>query len=143
MIDYQTPLEQDIPGVVVLAAVSRQWSDGEAILQQLKTSGQLGGVVIVGLGTNGPISATDFDNMMGIVSGASRVVFVNVVVGQPWQGEVNSVLAQGVARYGNAVLADWASLEAANPGWIYSDGTHLPIDGAGAQALAGLIASKV
>jgi hypothetical protein len=68
---------------------------------------------------------------------------VNVVVGQDWQDEVNGVLAAGVARYPNAVLADWASLEAANPGWVYADGTHLPIDGPGAQALAALVASKL
>ncbi len=143
MIDYQTPLQQDIPGVSVLAAVSRQWGDGEGILQQLKSAGQLGAVVIVALGTNGPITTSDFDAMMSVLSGASRVVFVNVVVDQPWQNPNDNVLAAGVARYPNTVLADWASLEAANPAWVYSDGTHLPIGGAGAQALAALIASKV
>ena len=143
MIDYQTPLQQDIPGVSVLAAVSRQWGDGEGILQQLKSQGQLGAVVIVALGTNGPITTSDFDAMMSVLSGASRVVFVNIVVDQPWQNPNNSVLAAGVARYPNTVLADWASLEAANAGWVYSDGTHLPIGGVGAQALAALIASKV
>jgi len=61
MLDYQTPLQQAVPGINVEAAVSRQWSDGETILQQLKAAGQLGAVVIVGLGTNGPITDADFD----------------------------------------------------------------------------------
>jgi len=47
-----------------------------------------------------------------------------------------------VRRYPRAVLADWNTLATQNPSWVYSDGTHLPIDGQGAQALATLIAQK-
>ena len=142
MVDYETPLQQDIPGINVQAAVSEQWSAGEAQLQQLKSEGQLGAVVIVGLSTNGPISSTDFADMMSILAGASRVVFVTVHVDRPWQDPNNAVLAAGVQQYHNTVLAGWYDLATQNPGWLYSDGTHLPIDGPGAQALAGLIAAK-
>jgi hypothetical protein len=143
MLDYATPLQHDVPGIDVDAAVSRQWDAGEAILSQLKSEGRLGATVVVGLGTNGPITAADFDRMMSILAGATKVVFVNVVVDRPWQDPDNTVLAQGVAGHHATVLANWASLEAAHPGWVYSDGTHLPIDGPGAVALAQLIASKV
>ncbi len=143
MLDYQSDLQTDVPGVDVEAAVSRQWSAGEQLLQELRSEGRLGSVVVVALGTNGPITSADFDAMMSVLSGASRVVFVNVVVDRPWQDPNNQVLASGVARYSNTVIADWYSLESQNPGWVYSDGTHLPIGGAGAQALAALIASKV
>jgi hypothetical protein len=143
MIDYQAALEHDIPGVYVDGAVGRQWIDGETILGQLKSSGGLGAVVIVGLGTNGPITDSDFDAMMSILSGASRVVFVTTHVDQPWQDQVNQVLESGATRYPHVVIADWATLADQNPEWLYSDGTHLPIDGVGAQALAALIASKV
>ena len=143
MLDYQADLETDIPGVDVEAAVSRQWSEGEQVLQQLRTEGRLGAVVVVALGTNGPITDADFDSMMAILAGASRVVFVTIVVDKPWQDPNNEVLRSGVARYANTVIADWSALEAQNPGWVYSDGTHLPIGGAGAQALAALITSAV
>jgi hypothetical protein len=142
MVDYETPLQQDIPGINVQAAVSEQWSAGEAELQALKSEGQLGAVVIVGLSTNGPISSTDIAAMMSILSGASRVVFVTIHVDRPWQAPNNAVLAAAVQQYPNTVLADWYSLVEQNPGWLYSDGTHLPIDGPGAQALANLVASK-
>jgi hypothetical protein len=141
MIDYQGDLQTDIPGVNVNATVSRQWSDGEAILQSLKAAGQLGSDVIVGLSTNGPITDTDFNNMMAILSGVTRVVFVNVHVDREWQDANNAVIATGVARYPNAVLADYASLAAQHPEWFGPDGTHLAIDGPGAQALASLITS--
>jgi hypothetical protein len=142
MLDYQTPLQQDIPGINVQAAVSEQWSAGEQELETLKSEGQLGAVVIVGLSTNGPIASSDFDAMMSTLSGASRVVFVTVHVDRPWQDPNNAVLAAGVSQYPRAVLADWYGLVSQNPGWLYSDSTHLPIDGPGAQALANLVASK-
>ena len=143
MLDYQDPLKSSIPGINVNASVSRQWSDGESLLQALKTEGQLGADVIVGLGTNGPITDSDFDNMMSILGGASRVVFVNVHVDRPWQDPNNAVLANGATRYPNVVVADWATLAAQNPQWFGEDGTHLAIDGPGAAALASLIASTL
>ena len=143
MLDYQDPLHAAIPGIDVDAAVSRQWSDGEFILQTLKSDGQLGADVVVALGTNGPITDSDFDDMMSILGGASRVVFVNVHVDRPWQDPNNAVLANGAARYPNVVIADWATLAAQNPQWFGPDGTHLAIDGPGADALAALIASTL
>jgi len=143
MLDYQTPLQSDIPGIDVEAAVSRQWGAGEQLLAQLKAEGQLGAEVIVALSTNGPISATDFDDMMSTLQGASRVVFVNIHVDRPWQDPNNAVLAQGAARYPRVVIADWASLAAANPQWFGADGTHLAIDGPGADALASLITTTL
>jgi len=143
MLDYQDPLQTSVPGINVNASVSRQWSEGESILQTLKADGQLGADVVVALGTNGPITDTDFDNMMAILGGASRVVFVNVHVDRPWQDPNNAVLANGAGRYPNVVVADWATLAAQNPQWFGADGTHLAIDGPGAHALAGLIASTL
>ncbi len=143
MLDYQDPLKTAIPGVNVDASVSRQWSEGESILQSMKTSGQLGAQVIVGLGTNGPITDADFDAMMSILNGASRVVFVNVHVDRPWQDPNNAVLANGASRYPNVVIADWSTLAAQNPGWFGADGTHLAIDGTGADALAVLVATTL
>jgi hypothetical protein len=143
MIDYQTPLDADVPGVAVEASVSRQWSDGERVLSFLKLGHALGAEVIVGLGTNGPITNTDFDNMMSILSGASRVVFVNTHVDRLWQGPNNAVLADGASRYPNVVVADWATLAAQHPEWFGRDGTHLAINGPGATALAALVASKL
>ena len=125
MLDYQDPLKTSIPGINVDASVSRQWSEGESILQTLKADGQLGADVIVGLGTNGPITDADFDNMMSILGGASRVVFVNVHVDRPWQDPNNAVLANGATRYPNVVVADWATLAAQNPA-VVRGGRHPP-----------------
>jgi hypothetical protein len=71
------------------------------------------------------------------------VVFVNVHVDRPWQDPNNAVLASGATRYHNAVVADWATLAAQNPAWFGADGTHLAIDGTGADALAQLVATTL
>jgi len=143
MLDYQTPLQAAVPGISVDAAVSRQWDTGISILEQLKAQGQLGAKVVVALSTNGPITDADFDQMMSVLSGASRVVFVNDHVDQPWQDPNNAVLAAGAARYHNVVIADWATMAAQNPSWFGADGTHLAINGPGTAQLAALIANKL
>ena len=143
MMDYQSLLEKRIPGIVIDGNVGRQWSSGEQLLAQQKAAGTLGAVVVVGLSTNGPITASMFDSMMSTLSGASRVVFVNVHVGQPWQDPNNTVLAEGVARYKNAVLADWNAVASEHPEWFGSDGTHIPFSGPAPEALSKLVAEKI
>jgi len=143
MLDYQDPLEADIPGIDVEAAVSRQWGAGEELLAQLKAEGRLGAEVIVALGTNGPISDADFENMMSTLQGASRIVFVNIHVDRPWQDPNNAVLAWGAVHYPRVVIADWATLADENPQWFGPDGTHLAINGPGADALASLITTTL
>ncbi len=67
------------------------------------------------------------------------MVFVNVHVDRPWQNLNNAVIAFGAARYPNVVVADWATLSTQNPQWFGGDGTHLAIDGPGANTLAALV----
>ena len=139
MLDYAPDLERDVPHVVVDATVGEQWVTGVAVAEQLRAEGELGAEVIIGLGTNGPISMANFNAMRQALAGATRIVFVTVHVDRPWQSEVNAVLAAGVRATPNARLADWYRLSALHPGWFYSDGTHLPIGGVGAQACAALV----
>ncbi|MCU1489637.1 MAG: acetyltransferase [Acidimicrobiaceae bacterium] len=144
MLDYAAALQGDLPGALdVEAAVSRQWSAGIALVRSLRAEDRLGATVVVALGTNGPISAQSMADMASALQGASRVVLVTVHVDQPWQSQVNAQLAAGARTIPRAVIADWARLASLHPGWLYPDGTHLPIGGPGARALAGLVARAV
>jgi hypothetical protein len=125
-------------GVAINAAVGRQWASGEGILGSLRASGRLPPVVVVALGSNGPISAAAFDAMMAQVAGARRVVFMTVT--GPLVAN-NAVIRAGVARYGQDVLADWAALAAAHPEWFAPD--HVHVGPAGATALGQLLASLI
>ena len=145
MLDAQPALEADIPGIDVEAAVSRQWDDGIALAQQLRSEDRLGAIVVIDLGTNGPVSLQQLTDMMNVLSGASRVVFVTVHLPSDytWANSVNATLEQGVPHYPRDRLADFNKLADENPQWFYSDGVHMPIGGAGAQAMAGLVKSEI
>jgi hypothetical protein len=139
MLDIQPYLEADIPGADIDGMVSRQFETGISVVQADRAAGTLGNVLVVELGTNGTVTASDFDAMMQAAAGVQRVVFVNVDVPRSWEAEDNAVLAAGVARYpGLAVLADWYTLSSGHPEWFTPDQVHL--EPAGAQALAALIA---
>ncbi len=139
MLDIETYLQADIPGISVDGLVSRQFETGIGVVQAERAAGTLGRVLVVELGTNGTVTASDFDAMMQAASRVSRVVFVNVDVPRSWESPDNAVLAQGVARYpGVAVLADWYGLSSSHPEWFTADRVHLQPPGA--QALAALVA---
>jgi peptidoglycan/LPS O-acetylase OafA/YrhL len=119
-----------IPNLEVDAAVSRQVSSGIDILAARRDAGTLGDVVIIHLGTNGTFTSGQFDDMMGILSGVQRVVFVNLKVPRDWEVEDNSVIADGVSRYPNAVLVDWHDSGDAHPEFFWDDEIHLRPEGA-------------
>ena len=116
------------------AKESRQFSAGVDVLQYYHDLGLLGTDVIVQLGTNGEVNPADFDRMMGILSGARKVVIINAHVDRPWEQQVNDELAAGVKQYKNAVLLDWHGYGDAHPEFFYDDGIHLRPNGAAAYA---------
>jgi len=142
-LDAQPDLVADIKGAQMEANVSEQWYQGVSEVQSLRAEGALGAVVVVALGTNGPITEGDLASMMQALHGCSRVVFVTNHVPDWWQDPNDAILRSAPSRYQDAVVADWEAIAAGHPGWFYGDGTHMPIGGAGAQAFAALVASKV
>ncbi len=60
-----------------------------------------------------------------------------------WWQSVNQTLEQGVPKYSQDRLADFNKLADENPQWFGPDGVHMPIGGAGAQAMAKLIKSDI
>ncbi len=137
-------LEQDIKGAQVDAAVGDQWYQGVDEAETLKAEGALGTVVVVALGTNGPLTPADIAQMVHALAGVSRIVLVtDHVPTRYWQNPNNQLIEQAAGRYKNVVVANWAALAAGHPDWFYSDEVHMAIGGPGAAAMAALIASKV
>jgi peptidoglycan/LPS O-acetylase OafA/YrhL len=119
-------LQKDIHGLTVVdAEVGLQVYAASDTLRYRRSLGQLGDVVIVHLGNNGTFTKGQFDEIMRILSGVDRVVFVNVAVPRAWEDPNNEVIAEGVDRYPNAVLVDWHSASAVRPEIFYKDGYHL------------------
>jgi len=129
-----------ISGIEIDAEVGRPVSAAIHILRALYSAGQLGDVVVVHIGNNSPFSPSQFDEMMELMVDVSKVVFVNLKVPKGWEGPNNAVLAEGVTRYPNAVLADWYSASVDHPEF-FLDGVHLRPEGV--QAYAQLMAAYV
>ena len=119
-------LQREVDGLSVLdAEVGMQVSYATDILRSRRAAGQLGETVIVHLGNNGTFTADQFDEMMRVLSGVERVIFVNVRVPRAWETPNNEVLSAGVREYPNAELVDWYSASAGQPHLFVTDGVHL------------------
>ncbi|MBN2622151.1 MAG: acyltransferase, partial [Acidimicrobiales bacterium] len=98
------------------AAIGRQMADAAALVADLAARGQLGQVVLLHLGNNGPFTAEQIDEVFAAIGPDRTVLLVNVLVPRRWEGEVNDQLAAAAGRHPNAVYLDWRSLVTAEPG---------------------------
>ncbi len=125
LLEAKAELERRLPDASIDAEVARQFKELLAVAKGLRDSGRLGQEVILQLGNNGPVTASQFDEIMDVLRGAQRVVVVNVKVPRPWEGPNNAMMAEGVTRWPNAVLVDWHKQGAARPQLFGDDGTHM------------------
>jgi peptidoglycan/LPS O-acetylase OafA/YrhL len=123
------------------AEVGLQASAAIDTLRARRAAGQLGETVIVHLGSNGTFTTEQFDEMMNVLAGVQRVVFVNDRIPRYWEQPNNEVLAEGTRRYQNAVLVDWYSATVNRPELFAEDGIHP--QPAGRRLYAEMIAARV
>jgi hypothetical protein len=128
-------------GIDVDAAVGRQLSDALAILNQRADSGELAGTLVLHLGNNGTFTSAQFDQIMAIAGPERRVFFLTLHVPRAWEGTNNAVIADGVSRYANAALIDWAGTVAGHSELFAADGVH--VNGSGARLYADLVATAI
>jgi len=141
MVGAGKALAQTIGDMDIDAMVGRQAKTAIQILQAKRDAGQLGDIVIVHIGSNGPISARQLDEIMAVLANVRRVVFVNVRVPRRWESPNNRVLADGAQRYPNAMLVDWHAATDGRPELFARDGVHP--QPAGVRLYVAMIAAAV
>jgi peptidoglycan/LPS O-acetylase OafA/YrhL len=139
MLGAAAALQSTIGNLEADAAVSRQVSQGIDILSWRADNGLLGDIVIIHLGNNGYFGQGQMEQIMSILSGVDRVVFVTVKVPREWEGP-NNVVIQSGAAYPNAVVVDWYTTGIAAPSFFWDDGFHLRPHGA--NFYAGMLVSQ-
>jgi hypothetical protein len=114
-------------GIVVNAAVSRQGKNVADVIGQLRAGGQLGRVVVVQTGTNGPVSDETFERIMSYLPADQTplVVFLTVRARRGWITDNNARILGLPAKYPNVKVLDWLAESENVKGELARDGYHL------------------
>lgn len=121
-------LNANLPGVWIDADVSRSFGAGVRIIEA-QAPGGLRPVLVLGLGTNGPVLPEELAWLQAVSAGC-RIVLVNAHGDRWWIPEVNQTLADFAAANRGVVLADWDAAIAQLPWALAGDGIHPGDEGA-------------
>ena len=124
MLAAAAQLHAALPGIYIDAQVSRQMSGGLLEIQRLATDGLLRRVVIVGLGTNGPVTRGQIRQLMAETGPHRKLVLVNTYEARPWEHEVNGLIAAAARAHPNVVLANWRATITHRTDLLWGDGVH-------------------
>jgi peptidoglycan/LPS O-acetylase OafA/YrhL len=141
MLASATALQAALPGIYIDAQVSRQMSAGLADVQSLAAAGSLRRVVVVGLGTNGPVTSGQIRELLAEIGPHRKLVLINTYEARPWEDEVNSAIAKAARNYPNVILADWLTTITPRTSLLWNDGVHPRPPGA--RLYAGVVAAAV
>jgi len=112
-----------MPGIYINAKVSRFMFAGISLVDRLARQDRLRKVVIVGLGTNGPVTPRQVRALRAAV-GNRWLVLVNTFVPRSWEHEVNTTLARAARRYPNVLLVNWYNTIVHHQGLLWNDDIH-------------------
>ncbi len=88
-------------------------------------------VLVLQLGTNGPIEPDDFDALIEAVADVPNVILVNVRADRSWTEPNNRLIDDRDEPGDNLIVLDWNSLAEQCPGECFADdGIHLTAAGA-------------
>lgn len=127
-------LEQ-LPDAYIDAKGSRTICGGFEAAQKLQQEGKLTDVVIVELGTNGPLLkhepyASDMQNMLELLGTDRQIFWVTVYCSySQWMAMNNDYIWELSRINPNIEVIDWYSLAVAHPEW-FPDGVHPNVAGA-------------
>ncbi|AIT61118.1 acyltransferase family protein [Corynebacterium doosanense] len=145
MLASQAALQEEFPGIWVDGAVSRHYTEGLAILQQMDAAGTLGQVVIMGFGTNGPSFGAGNEEMLDEIRetvGPDRLLIYMLPYGDRWyMADAESELLEEAAEQDNVYIADWCHAARDNTTLLRDDLIHPTAEGA--YAYSGAIAEAI
>lgn len=133
MLGVSPYLEKSLPGIHIDAVIGRQMRQADDLVPALKAQNRIdGGIIIIGLGTNGAFSKKDLDSLLRPLDTAKQIVLVNTRVPRDWEQNVNDMLAKAAAENPKVTLVDWYSASKDHPEYFRSDSVHLEPEGAAA-----------
>ena len=113
-----------MPGIYIDAQVGRQMSAGLAVIQSLAASGTLRHYVVVGLGTNGTVTAAQIRQLRRIIGPDRDLILINTFGPMSWESADNAVLSAAARQGAQVVLANWHQAIAKHTRLLWPDGIH-------------------
>ncbi len=130
MVASAAALDSTLRGIYINAQVGRAMVNGLAVIQSLAAHGELRRYVVVGLGTNGPVSAAQIRQLRRLIGPNRDLILVNTFGPMPWESSVNTVLDAAARHTAHVSLADWHAAIAGHTGLLWPDGIHPQPSGA-------------
>ncbi|WP_156109852.1 acyltransferase family protein [Cryobacterium sp. MLB-32] len=124
MLASAAELQTTFPGISIDAAVSRGMYSAAGILAELARTGALRPIVVVGLGTNGPITTDELNQIESVIGPDRKLILVNAYADRDWTDGVNASLADYSARKRLVELANWHDAIAPHTDLLAGDGVH-------------------
>jgi hypothetical protein len=145
MVGTEPDLESSMPGIAIDAQVGRLVEEGLPILQSQADQGLLRRSVVFELGTNGPFTDEQFDELLRIVDGRHLVVVNNFCGHCDWIDDNNAMIDRRCTAAVDCAIADWSAAAAAHPEFFGpgSEGIHITTGTEGAQTFVDLIVAAL
>jgi hypothetical protein len=97
---------------------------GLAVLRRRRHRGTLPEVVVVGLGTNAPMTSRDVAAILRVLGPRRKLMLVTQT--RHWRAVSSGPMRHAARRHPRRVaVIDWSALARRHPGWLWGDGTHL------------------
>jgi len=140
-IDVAPVLAAHYPKIVVDGEVSRSFSVAHSILSDYIAKGELGDIVIIELGTNGPFLPDAMRDVVNLIGPDRLIIFINVNVPRTWTPTVNSTIATVAPDYPNVKVVDWYSASLGHPEYFWKDAVHPTTQGS--EVMTALIVEAI
>jgi lysophospholipase L1-like esterase len=141
MIASAAALNATLPGIYINGEVSRAMVNGLAVIQTLAARHQLRHYVVVGLGTNGPVSAAQVRQLRHLIGPNRDIILINTFGPMPWESSVNTVLDAAGRHTARVSLADWHAAIAGHTSLLWPDRIHP--QPAGARVYARIVLAAI
>ncbi|ANZ61832.1 acyltransferase family protein [Secundilactobacillus paracollinoides] len=125
MVDVSTDLRQVFPNTYVMAKVGRQVWQAPSEIHGLEAKGALSQNVLINLGTNGPMTTQQINDVIHAIGPKRHIFWVTThVPTRNWETQTNTTIHEASKRFSNVTVIDWHGLSADHKSWFYNDNVH-------------------
>ena len=141
MLGSSSDLYEQLPNAYIDAETCRYVGGGAEVAESLVEQNLMSDIVVVSLGTNGPIAGQEryevqSRQLLNALGPNRQVFWVNVYCPElTWQDTNNEYIQQVAAEHPNVSVVDWYGLISQHPEWLTEDGIHPDTEGAKQYAM--------